>query len=297
MTAIIMPPTFRCSKLSTLNQRVLNLLRNMTESVTIKLVEENLQLKFCLIMKQMIRSKIVGLKESFMSIKITEKILSIPPYISTSWARIAGIHMKGSNLAVTLLDGDTVLIPNLNSDTIQTIFQHHALYLEKEIPPSFANGEISQIKNMMEPGEPSIRFAFGSSLEGLGSMMRHNPSQADAPDLPPEILQKIGAISKIIAPADEQLAIPKAEPNCNCFHCQIARAINSSSPIISEEEHQVTPEDLQFQEWSISQIGDKLYSVTNKLDEHERYNVYLGEPVGCTCGKTGCDHILAVLKS
>ena len=59
-------------------------------------------------------------------------------------------------------------------------------------------------------------------------MMQHNPSQADAPDIPPDILQKIGAITKIIAPTEEQVFLPKAEPNCNCFHCQIARSVESS---------------------------------------------------------------------
>lgn len=232
-----------------------------------------------------------------MSIKITEKILSIPPYISTSWSRIAALHIKGSVLAITLVDGDTVHIPNLNADTLHSIFQHHALYIEKEEPASSGNVDLSKMKGIMDQGEPAIRLAFGSSLEGLGSMMHHNPNQANAPDLPPEILQKIGAIAKIIAPAESQLELPKAEPNCNCFHCQIARVLKPSSSVEVLHEPEVTEDELQFQQWTITQTGDKLFSVVNRLDEHEKYLVYLGEPVGCTCGKTGCEHMLAVLKS
>ena len=44
-------------------------------------------------------------------------------------------------------------------------------------------------------------------------------------------------------------------------------------------------------------MNDKLFTVINKLDQQEKYNVFLGEPVGCTCGKQGCEHMLAVLKS
>lgn len=229
-----------------------------------------------------------------MAIKITEKMLSITPYISTSWSRIASLHTKDNILSITLTNGMGVDIPNLDPQTIESIFQHHAHSLEKESFPQ--HFDPMQIKELMGHGEPGIRFAFGTSLEGLGSMMRHNPNQSDAPDLPPEILQKIKAITKIIASSDEPVVIPKAEPNCNCFHCQIARTLNQET-IENQEETEIHPEDLRFQEWEITQTADKLYTVVNRLDPHESYQVFLGEPVGCTCGKPGCEHILAVLKS
>jgi hypothetical protein len=232
-----------------------------------------------------------------MAIKITDKILCIPPYISTYWSRVDALHMKEGVLVVTLMDGETLHIPNLNLETIHSIFQHHALYLEKEQSASIQEEEASQLQEIMKQEEPAIRVAFGSSLEGLGEIMQHNPDQANAPNLPPEILQKISAISKILAPSGEEVLIPKAEAGCNCFFCQISRALNpdASSPIAEEPE--VSDEELQFQQWTIAQTGEKLYSVTNRLDEHEKYHVYLGQPIGCTCGKEGCEHILAVLKS
>ncbi|MGH2612567.1 MAG: hypothetical protein ACRDFB_05905, partial [Rhabdochlamydiaceae bacterium] len=62
-------------------------------------------------------------------------------------------------------------------------------------------------------------------------------------------------------------------------------------------EEEVSDEDLKFRTWDIKQENDKLYSVTNPLDKKEHYNVFLGKPLGCTCGNKNCEHIQAVLKS
>lgn len=231
--------------------------------------------------------------------KITETILSIPPYISTTWSQVAAFHMKGSLLSITLVDGDTLHIPNLTTETINTIFQYHAIYLEShQITPPSPTQHLSPLKGLIDQEEPALRVAFGP-LDTMGGIMQHNSSQSNAPDLPPEILQKIGAIAKIVSAGDE-MALPKAEVNCNCFFCQIARTVNPQPFDEIEgvkEEPEVHDEDLQFQQWSINQTGDQLFSVVNRLDEFEKYSVFLGQPVGCTCGKTGCEHILAVLKS
>jgi len=232
-----------------------------------------------------------------MSIKITEKILSIPPYISTLWTRIAALHMKGNVLAIILMNGETVHVPNLPLDILESVFQHHTLHLDKDHADASDHGELSTNGNRKDLGEPAIQFAFGTSLESLGNMMHHNPNQVNAPDLPPEILQKLAAITKILAPSLEEIVTPTAEPNCNCFQCQIARAVHPVEKNENPNEPTVQPEELQFQQWTITHAGDQLYAVVNRLDIHEKYQVYLGEPVGCTCGQPGCEHILAVLKS
>lgn len=237
-----------------------------------------------------------------MTFKITDKIISIPPYISTSWTQIATLHIKGGVLAFTLMDGETIQIPNLSPEIIQLIFRHHAAHLENDqeidhnlVIPS--NSDLHKLKEFMDQEEPSLRFAFGSSIDGMGAnIMQHNPSQSDAPELPVEILQKIGAIAKILSPAEEFL-LPKGEPGCNCFHCQISRALNPQPNLLISEDSEVKDDELTFQQWSIAKTGDNLYSVVHRLDDHEKYSVYLGHPVGCTCGKEGCEHILAVLKS
>ena len=235
--------------------------------------------------------------------KINEKILSLPPYLSTPWSNVRALHMKGALLVVSLHDGDTVAIPGLSPHLIETIFSAHAAYFEKEIiekapsvENSLSNNPFSQAFFLGDQNsDQSVRFGVG--LEGMASALQHNPSQMHAPDLPKPILDKIAAIAKIVAPEDIN-ALPKPEPHCNCIHCQIARTITQSAAHSPEEiEETVAPEELNFQQWDIAQSGEKLYTVVNRLDTNEKYSVYLGHPVGCTCGKSGCEHILAVLKS
>lgn len=240
-----------------------------------------------------------------MPIKINEKMISIPPYISANWSQIASLHMKGNILVVSLIDGDTLHIPGLDSEQIALVFQYHTLFLENEHPPesikSFPMQNIDQLKEMVEQMglNGPVQFSFGDpSLGDSGFLVEHNPDQANAPDLPPEILEKIKMISQIIAPEAMDISLPKAEKGCNCFHCQISRALSpAENAILDDDIHEVTDLDLQFQQWEITQIENQLFSVVNRLDTDEKYNVFLGEPVGCTCGQSGCEHILAVLKS
>lgn len=234
--------------------------------------------------------------------KINEKVLNIPPYLSTTWHLISSIHMTGNLLVVTLKDGNTINIPGLQQEIIDSIFLHHAESLEKgsqDFPIPRGNPSFLQNLNPSAAG-PSFQLALGS-LDGLNQIMQHNPEQADAPELPRELLQKITSITKILA-SDDSIILPKAEPSCNCFHCQIARAFAPTEDVLlqaesSEEKDAISDEELQFQQWHIQQTNDQLFIVTNKLDEKEQYQVYLGEPLGCTCGKSGCEHLLAVLKS
>lgn len=131
----------------------------------------------------------------------------------------------------------------------------------------------------------------------MGAALQHDPTQAKSPDLPQEILSKISTITKMLD-MDASAELPKPEKDCNCFHCQIARAISSGSNSNDEEkEEEVSDEELKFREWDIVSSGDKLYTVTNPLDNAEQYSVYLGDPVGCTCGNPKCEHIKAVLST
>ena len=63
------------------------------------------------------------------------------------------------------------------------------------------------------------------------------------------------------------------------------------------KEEIVSDAELHFREWDIKQLEKQLYNVTNPLDTTEHYQVFLGTPLGCTCGKTNCEHIRAVLNS
>ncbi|BBI17544.1 hypothetical protein [Neochlamydia sp. S13] len=233
--------------------------------------------------------------------KINDKILSIPPYISTSWRHVKSLQMKGPFLVITLMGGESINIPNLKGEVIEQIFSAHAEYLEKSIDSQEeSDPTLSQAMLNTDQGEVPFKLGIGS-IDGMGNPLIHNPAQRDAPDIPKQILEKIAAIAKIISP-EELNVLPKAELDCNCLHCQIVRTINIAvepemMTAMNAEEEEVKEEELVFQQWDVTQAGDKLFNVMNKLDTQENYRVYLGHPVGCTCGKSSCEHIVAVLKS
>lgn len=230
-----------------------------------------------------------------------ENFFNFPPYLSVSWENVSALRLENSGKLVFHLNtGDNVTLPSLKHEEIEAIFKAHALYLEKKV--SFPKNE--RFFPTPKPHiEGPVRLVFGS-IDGVGGQMQHNSALKDTPNLPEEMLSKIVEITRIFA-AEESSSL-KPEPHCNCPPCQVARALqgNNLPPLIPglipgqlpvEEEVQVS--DLEFQDWEITQTGDKLYTVTSKIDKLESYSVYLGRPVGCTCGKQNCDHILAVLKS
>lgn len=258
--------------------------------------------------------------------KFNDKYLSIPPYISTTWDNVKSLKMIGAALQVTLIDNTFVMLRDLEMDVVEAIFEAHVLYMSQRPGRSFssksqgenekpgsADTSLRPSSSLEESGSGGVfPFHFGvGDKEVLGSALQHNLEYANSPDLPREVIMKITSIAKIVAPSDPQ-EVPQPEPHCNCPHCQIARAINeglgnpvkpfSESASIEageevEPEEEVASEDLKFQQWSIEQVGDNLFKVTNKLDISECYRVFLGSPVGCTCGQEGCEHIIAVLES
>lgn len=249
--------------------------------------------------------------------KINPKILSIPPYISTSWRNVDTLHTTEKEgklvLMIALHNGTFIDIPNLEKEMIKTIFDSHSKYIEQES----RHGQSAQLESLkkFDPsnGEADLSFSIGVPFQGQSqiplfnskfnptSFLEHNPSQANAPKMPIEVIQKITSITKALGLDLEQMNMPKAEPHCNCPYCQLVRAIQTNGsdttldPGLIDEE--VSPEDLKFRDWDITQQGDKLYIVSNPLDTNEQYQVYLGSPIGCTCGKKNCEHVRSVLNS
>ena len=220
--------------------------------------------------------------------KITHKILNIPPYISTSWENIKLLALDGPNLVIVLQNESRVIIPNIEKNTLTAIFDAHAKSLEEK-----ANrGKIDFSFGLPMPGGPL------AGLETLPNAMQHNPAQANMPDLPEEVLSKISALSKVMNLNDPS-ALPAPEANCNCMYCQLARALRGldKNKKTKELEEEVTEEDLKFRSWDIKQTADKQYIVSNPFNKDEKYTVFLGDPIGCTCGSDKCVHIQAVLKS
>ncbi|MFI5334527.1 MAG: hypothetical protein ACHQT8_05115 [Chlamydiales bacterium] len=233
--------------------------------------------------------------------KINYKILSIPPYISTTWKNVVSLHVEqGSGLlilVVGLINGQRIEIPGLETPVIEGIFQAHGKYMEQESNKLTIreNGALSMLPESFMNFPLKINIG---GLEGMGTLLQHNPQQTDAPPLPPEVLNRIALLCKSMS-LEESANLPAAEPHCNCVHCQIARAlqqgIGEQAELVPEEE--VSDADLKFRTWDIMQTSDKLFIVSNPLNKEEHYNVYIGTPVGCTCGEKSCEHIQAVLRS
>ncbi len=251
--------------------------------------------------------------------KINRKMLSIPPHVSTSWNNVSSLHLKNTpqekTLVITLSSGSVIEIPSLDEHTLTMIFEAHSSYIENGESSDSNESEASPtqnptVKNPFTAGLDNtltlgFPFKMGDmdSMSGLTGMMQHNQDQANSPNLPKEALEKITSITKALG-LDKQLEqMPKAEPHCNCPYCQLARAMHGEAPQETSKEtsefleEDVSDEDLSFREWDIKQVDAHLYDLTNPFDSSEHYQVFLGTPVGCTCGQKDCEHIKAVLKS
>lgn len=222
--------------------------------------------------------------------KINHKVLSIPPFLSTSWKNVASLRLKpDGRLSIALVDGKEVEVPGLQPIVIEAIFAAHERFLETDP----ASGHKEQGKQIFSMSLPMKMGPMG--LDALGPFMQHNQEQANMPNFPPELVQQIAELSKMLNIDGGQL-MSQAEPHCNCPHCQIVRALTGQEGK-TEQEEIVTDEDLRFCNWKIEKTGDRLYTLTNPLDPNETYNVFLGEPIGCTCGQKSCEHIEAVLQT
>lgn len=210
----------------------------------------------------------------------------------------------GPVLVIVLHNGTLVEIPNLEPSLVEQVFEAHTKYVEQETKEP----QVESLKTFEPTGkQKDLSFSFGipfqmsggEGAEGLGSFLQHNPEQANSPEVPPEVIKKVLAITKALGMDIEKMELPKAEPHCNCSFCQLSRALHNGIDEKTEEaqEEEITEEDLRFRDWDIKQKGDKLYVVSNPLEPNEHYQVYLGNPVGCTCGEKNCEHIRTVLNS
>ena len=226
-----------------------------------------------------------------MQIKINEKMLSLPPYVSTSWKNIISLQLVNTSigpiLVIELISGSRIEVPHLETAVIEHIFTAHTLFLDKHTS-----------KKPTDNTPMAFPLDLGSIFPGMQEMstlFQHSGEQAETPDMPKELLDKMITLAKTMGVEDAS-NLPKAEPHCNCPHCQIMRAFHATSETPLPEE-EVSDEDLKFRTWDINKDGDQLYTVSNPLNQAEHYSVFLGTPVGCTCGEKNCEHIQAVLHS
>ena len=226
--------------------------------------------------------------------KINSKMLSIPPYISTSWENVISLQLEEStgNLVISLKTGGTISLPHLSGKAVEEIFNAHSEFVENQTKsPQPLQKTQSGMSFSLTPGR--------MNLDPFRPIMQHDAGQKDSPDLPKEVVEKVSNVAKALGVDLEAFHLPESEPHCNCPYCQIARAIQGKPKLPAEEikEELISDTELQFREWDIKQLEKQLYNVTNPLDATEQYQVFLGTPLGCTCGKANCEHIRAVLNS
>ena len=226
-----------------------------------------------------------------MKAKIDNQIICIPPYISATWDQVTFLQSeedeetKRLTLCLHLSDGKVIRVPNLDPSIVDIAFSSHLKYMEQ------------RRGSTLSASEQLAQFRIGMpGMENLSDMLQHDLSKSDTSDLPKDVLERISSMAKMVTGGDLE-AFPKPEPHCNCTHCQLAKAIHGQIEEETEILESVADEDLSFRSWDIHQSGDNLYSVCNPIDPKEQYNVFLGTPVGCTCGSPHCEHIKAVLSS
>jgi hypothetical protein len=251
--------------------------------------------------------------------KITDKMISIPPYISATWDKVHHMQIVEDDILLIMLNnGYEANLTNLEPKVVNAIFAAYERWVERQNNPKI-------LSELMKPPTMKGSFHIGNPEGGMvmeaglpfqlpnGSPLEHNPDHRNFPDIPKEIVEKIAKVASIVAPADPD-ALPKAEPHCNCMFCQISRAISNGVGEKQEDRNKsssftdfsspppANQSELAFSAladtngWSVQQSAEdpKLYIVVKEDELHE---VVLGETIGCTCGQPHCEHIEAVLRS
>jgi hypothetical protein len=231
--------------------------------------------------------------------KVNAQVLSIPPYISCPWSQVSSLCVEApagqKRLVIYMQNGSRVEIPDLSPTLIDMVFTAHGEFLDQTPPTKI---EPHEAKHSPIPNEFSMNLMpMPGGMNTFVDMMQHTPEQKDMPDVPKEILSKVISVIRTLAP-DELKHMPKAEPHCNCFHCQLSRKAVSVIEDESEEiDGPVSDDELSFRTWDVKAETEDVFTVSNPLDPAESYRVHLKDPIGCTCGQKKCEHIEAALRS
>ena len=86
---------------------------------------------------------------------INDKILSIPPYITTAWKNINALWCEGAVLVIKMTDGSRVNINGLEEELKKTIFRAYEAYL---MAPSQ-----EQAIPLVRPQSPAAAFRIGGA--------------------------------------------------------------------------------------------------------------------------------------
>lgn len=208
---------------------------------------------------------------------VNTKLLSIPPYISTSWKDVELLLSDGENtLNVYLKNGTVIKIAHLMKEHLELIFKvHQEVLMQKQhdIPPS-----------LIDP----LFFNFS------GPFLEHDAEMSDADPLPDEIKQKLRSLIRSF-PKLEKSQLPQFHENCNCPHCQLMNLLSDKENEGFEEEL-IDDKDLVFAPWQVEKKSDKCF-VLSHPDLEERFEVNLESFPTCSCNQGSCEHLAYVLRN
>lgn len=232
--------------------------------------------------------------------KITESYIHIPPYISTAWNEVRAVWKENDAVFLLLFGKQAIKISGLSEEQEEMIFSFHGKHLvasqESRIPQ--LSKELSLPAHFLG-GMAPLGMQLGIAGQGgVHNILQHNLTMANFPDLPLELLQRIAKVASALSQGMEGMEVSEDEPHCNCPHCQLARVMRESAQSCEEPPSESKEEEEVFvSDWRIQNKEKDVYEVAHRLHLEEAYLVHLGDPLGCTCGKSGCEHLLAVLRS
>lgn len=204
---------------------------------------------------------------------INKQLLSIPPFISTSWKDVELLLSDGKNtLNIYLKNGTLVKISHLLKEQLDLIFQVHQEIL------------LSQAQDISAPLVDPLFFQFS------GPFLEHDPELSDASPLPDEVKSKLLSLLKSL-PKMDATKLPIAHENCGCPHCQLMNLMKGQ-----EEDDIVTDEELRFATWRVEEIENNYFKLTHPYQESEIYFVSLSDPISCSCGQNHCEHVEHILR-
>ena len=180
--------------------------------------------------------------------KITSKILSIPPYLSTSWYDVDSLFQSDDGvLVVAMANGTQVRLENLSSEVVHTIFDAHERFLEEEAEREEDEDEDEDEEGLIlgKGTRGEIEFSVHAPLmsdqfderggDAMKIFMEHDPSRSLGPLLPEALLKRITSLAKMFLPQD-MIPLDASHENCRCPFCQIVRALSGVPQPVSQED-------------------------------------------------------------
>jgi hypothetical protein len=206
---------------------------------------------------------------------INKQLLSIPPFISTSWKDIELLLSDGQNtLNIYLKNGTLVKISHLLKEHLNLIFSVHQEIL------------LNQAQEVTTPIIDPLFFQFS------GPFLEHDPDLCDASPLPDEVRSKLKSLIENLPKMDPS-KMPVVHDNCFCPHCQLINLIFENT----EKEELVSDSDLTFSTWIQEEVSDDEIKLIHPYNSDEFYIIKLQNPLQCSCQMPDCEHLLHVLRN